>query len=302
MNTPGSGSAIAEGGAARPWLIGLDVDGTILLQDETMSPGVPEAVGRLRDDGHVVTIATGRSWMATHRYLDALAIAPEFVVCSNGAVTMRRVDGEWMRWNVETFDPHPVLTLLRERLPEARYMVELASGQRLYTAHLDDWTLDGGRQVEFDELSAAPVSRVVVVSPGHDEEDFHRLVADAGLNEVSYAIGWTAWLDIAPQGVDKGTALERVRGELSVDGHRVFVAGDGRNDIGMFGWALRLGGRAVAMGQAPPEVREAAGEVTADVADGGLALALDGLRDDIRTGSPEGRPTTMAGGVAGETG
>ena len=32
-----------------PWLVGLDVDGTIILQDETMSPGVPEAVARLRD-------------------------------------------------------------------------------------------------------------------------------------------------------------------------------------------------------------------------------------------------------------
>ncbi len=260
---------------SRPWLIGLDVDGTILLQDETMSPGVPEAVARLRDAGHEVTIATGRSWMATHHYVEALGLTPEYVVCSNGAVTMRRVGDEWERWNVETFDPFPVLGLLRDRLPEARYMVELGSGQRLYTEQLDDWTLDGGRQVTFEELSDEPVSRIVVVSPGHDEEDFHRLVADAGLNEVSYAIGWTAWLDIAPMGVDKGTALERVRTELGFDGDRVLVAGDGRNDIGMFGWALSIGGRAVAMGQAPAEVKDAAGELTADVSDGGLARALD---------------------------
>jgi len=257
------------------WLIGLDVDGTILLQDETMSPGVPEAVARLRDAGHEVTIATGRSWMATRHYVETLGLTPEYVVCSNGAVTMRRVGDEWQRWNVETFDPFPVLGLLRDRLPEARYMVELGSGQRLFTEQLDDWTLDGGRQVAFEELSDEPVSRIVVVSPGHDEEDFHRLVADAGLNEVSYAIGWTAWLDIAPMGVDKGTALERVRTELGFDGDRVLVAGDGRNDIGMFGWALSLGGRGVAMGQAPDVVKDAAGELTSDVIDGGLARALD---------------------------
>ena len=265
------------------WLIALDVDGTILLQDESMSPGVPEAVARLRDAGHVVTIATGRSWMATLRYVEALEITPEFVVCSNGAVTMRRVDGEWTRWHVETFDPRTVLNLLGDRLPEARYMVELASGQRLYTAQLDDWTLDGGRQVSFEELGEQPVSRVVVVSPGHDEEDFHRLVTEAGLNEVSYAIGWTAWLDIAPQGVDTGTALERVHAERGMEAGKVLVAGDGRNDIGMFGWSRRVGGRAVAMGQAPQEVKDAAGEVTADVIDGGLALALDSLL----TGSPQ---------------
>lgn len=257
-----------------PWLVGLDVDGTILLQDQTMSPGVPEAIARVRDAGHVVTIATGRSWIATHRYVEELGLTADYVVCSNGAVTMRRDGDDWERWNVETFDPTDVLTLLHDRLPDARYMVELASGQRLYTAQLDDWTLDGGRQVTFDELGALPVSRIVVASPGHDEDDFHRLVSDAGLNEVSYAIGWTAWLDIAPQGVDKGTALEQVRTELGLGDERIFVAGDGRNDIGMFGWARALGGRAVAMGQAPEEVRDVASEVTADVQESGLALAL----------------------------
>nr|WP_310018843.1 HAD hydrolase family protein [Microbacterium resistens] len=261
----------------RPWFVGLDIDGTILLQDETFSPGVVEAIARVRDAGNEVTLATGRSWMATSRYLDELAIRPEYVVCSNGAVTLRRVGDEYERWNIETFDPSPVLALLGDRLPEARYMVELGSGQRLFTAELDDWTLDGGRQVAFEDLAGEEVSRVVVVSPGHDEDDFHRLVEEVGLNEVSYAIGWTAWLDIAPQGVDKGTALERVRVERAHDGDRVFVAGDGRNDLGMFAWAQGVGGRAVAMGQAPDEVRAAAGEVTADVIDGGLARALASL-------------------------
>nr|WP_314845651.1 HAD family hydrolase [uncultured Microbacterium sp.] len=267
----------STGSGTQAWLVGLDVDGTIILEDESMSPGVPEAVARLRDAGHEVMIATGRSWSATQRYVEELGLTSRFVVCSNGAVTMRRVDDGWERWHVETFDPEPVLTLLRDHLPEANYMVELGDGTRLYTQHLDDWTLDDGRQVEFEELAAEPVSRVVVVSPGHDEDDFHRLVADAGLNQVSYAIGWTAWLDIAPQGVDKGTALERVRTELGFGHGNVLVAGDGRNDIGMFGWALGIDGRAVAMGQGPDEVKTAAGEVTADVESGGLAMALDTL-------------------------
>ncbi|WP_329608001.1 HAD family hydrolase [Microbacterium sp. KUDC0406] len=199
------------------------------------------------------------------------------MVCSNGAVTMRRVSGDWQRWHVETFDPTQVLDLLGARLPDARYMVELESGLRLFTEQLDDWTLDGARQVPFAELSAEPVSRVVVVAPGRDEQYFHDLVAEVGLNEVSYAIGWTAWLDIAPQGVDKGTAMERVRGRLDHASDRVLVAGDGRNDLGMFGWSLGGGGRAVAMGQAPDVVKDAAGEITATVEEGGLALALDSL-------------------------
>lgn len=258
----------------RRGLVGLDIDGTILLQDETLSPGVIEAVAAVRDAGYEVMLATGRSWMATRRYVEQLGLTADYAVCSNGAVTMRRDGDDWERWHVETFDPRTVLGLLGDRLPEARYMVELGSGQRLYTGEIDDWTLDGGREVSFAELSAEEVSRVVVVSPQHDEADFQRLVAEAGLNEVSYAIGWTAWLDIAPQGVDKGTALERVRERLGIPRDRVLVAGDGRNDVGMFAWALAGGGRAVAMGQAPDEVQDAAGELTGHVDDGGLATAL----------------------------
>ncbi|MGF2949060.1 HAD family hydrolase [Microbacterium alcoholitolerans] len=255
-------------------LVGLDIDGTIILPDETPSPGVLDAVTEVREAGYEVMLATGRSWAGTRHIEEMLGLTAEYAVCSNGAVTMRRVDGEWQRWHVEVFDPAPVLKLLAERLPDANYMVELGTGERLFTKHLDDWTLDGGRQVGFDELGATPVSRIVVVSPQHDEADFERVVAEAGLNEVSYAIGWTAWLDIAPQGVDKGTALERVRGQLDLPHDRVFVAGDGRNDLGMFAWALFGGGRAVAMGQAVDEVQRVAGELTGVVEDGGLTTAL----------------------------
>ncbi|MGF3056113.1 HAD family hydrolase [Microbacterium sp. YY-01] len=256
-------------------LVALDIDGTMILADETPSPGVADVLAEYRAAGAEVMLATGRSWVATQWVVEEFSLDPEFVVCSNGAVTLRRNGDGYDRWHVETFDPTTVLGLLGDRLPDARYMVELASGQRLFTEALDDWTLDRGQKVSFDQLSRQPVSRVVAVAPGYDEDDFHQIVEEAGLNEVSYAIGWTAWLDIAPKGVDKGTALERVCAERGTDRNRVFVAGDGRNDIGMFEWALRGGGTAVAMGQAPAEVKQAAaGTVTDTVEEGGLARAL----------------------------
>lgn len=261
-------------------LIVLDIDGTVLLEDETLSPGVVDAVAHAGSAGHEVMLATGRSWESTRGILRVLGIAPEYVVCSNGAMVMKRVEADevrYERWHTETFDATEVLRLLREHLPDARYMVELPDGSRLYTEYLEDWNLAGARRVSFDELVAQPVCRVVVVSPGDSESDFIELVERVGLNEVSYAVGWTAWLDVAPQGVDKGTALELVRKELGVDPSRVLVIGDGRNDVGMFEWALQHGGRAVAMEQGPDEVRAAAGEVTGTVQAGGVAAILRAL-------------------------
>lgn len=262
-------------------LIALDVDGTVILPDETPSPGIVAAVAHAHDSGHEVLLATGRSWEGTEGIQRMLGLTPEYAVCSNGAVVMKRegagVDIHYERVWVETFDPTEVVTLLRTHLPQAKYMVELADGRRLYTEHLDDWNLANATRVSFAELLAEPVCRVVVVSPDETDQDFVDLVARIGLNEVSYAVGWSAWLDIAPQGVDKSTALERVRSWLGITAHDVIVIGDGRNDLGMFRWARDAGGRAVAMGQAPDEVRVEASEVTSSVDAGGVAEILRAL-------------------------
>ena len=277
MTDTAAGVPASSAPGAVPGLIALDIDGTLLLEDETLSPGIVDAIAHATAAGNEVMLATGRSWAGTEWVLRTLGMTPEFVVCSNGAVVLRRVGDEYERFHTETFDASEVLELLVRDLPDAHYMVELPDGHRLYTEQLDHWNLRDATQVPFTQLSAQPVCRVVVVSPGQSDEDFMELVERIGLHHVSYAIGWTAWLDIAPLGVDKSTALEIVRTELGIAGSRVVVVGDGRNDLGMFAWARQHGGRAVAMAQAPDEVRDAATEVTASVHEGGTAEVLFGL-------------------------
>lgn len=261
------------------WLVALDVDGTVIHEDETLSHEVVEAVRRVRDSGHAVTLATGRSWETTRPILETLGLEPEYVVCANGAITLKRdpaLEGGYRRDLVETFDPGPVLDRIRGGLPDGKFMVEDATGRRLYTEGMQDWNLDNATLVEFEDLAATPVTRVVVVSPAHEPQEFVELIDTLGLHQVSYAIGWTAWLDIAPDGVNKGTALERVRGILGVPKQRVFVAGDGSNDIEMFQWAGD-GGRAIAMGQAADDLKAVATEVTGTVLEDGLVTALESL-------------------------
>lgn len=258
------------------WLVALDVDGTILHEDETLSPNVVAAIQSARDAGHLVTLATGRAWEHSRPILTALDIQPEYVVCANGAVILRRDPSDpegYRRELVETFDPMPVLRRIKDALPDGRFMVEDEVGRRFYTEGMHEWNLDGATMVEFEGLGEVVATRVVCVSPDHSVDEFLRVVESAGLHQVSYSIGWTAWLDIAPEGVNKGTALEHVREWLGVPQQRVFVAGDGRNDIEMFEWAAQHG-RSVAMGQAPAEVTEVATEITGTVTDDGLATAL----------------------------
>jgi hypothetical protein len=86
----------------------------------------------------------------------------------------------------------------------------------------------------------------VVLSPGHALDDFLAVVEQMGLHKVSYNVGWTAWLDIAPDGVNKATALERVRDLLGRSGmdllHRsgCFSAYVGIQRRGEFGFSYDI--------------------------------------------------------------
>lgn len=259
------------------WLIALDIDGTVLREDGSMGDPVIQAVGRVRDAGHEVTLATGRSVAMTLPILERLGIEPEYVVCSNGAITLTRDKDAtlgYRRFHVETFNPREVLSTIRENLAAANYAVEDEEGHYRYTGYFPDGALGAvSQKVEFDELLTDTATRVVVISPEHAIEDFLSVVERMGLHKVSYNVGWTAWLDIAPDGVNKATALERVRELLGIPRSRVLAMGDGRNDIDMLEWASAEG-RGVAMGQAPDEVLAVASEVTGTDLDDGAASVL----------------------------
>jgi Cof subfamily protein (haloacid dehalogenase superfamily) len=263
-----------------PWLVALDIDGTTLHEDGTISDAVIRQIRRVAAAGHEIMLATGRSAAATLPVLDRLEITPRFIVCSNGAITLHRDPDAPMGYRrewVETFNPSEVLLSIRAHLSNARYAVEDEHGYYRYTEPFPDATIGiDSEHVDFDDLLSRDATRVVVVSPDHDMDDFLQVVEDMGLNRVSYAIGWTAWLDIAPDGVNKATAMERVRAELGTPRDRVMAVGDGRNDIEMLVWAGAQG-RGVAMGQAPEDVLEAASELTVSVYDDGLAVVLSSL-------------------------
>jgi Cof subfamily protein (haloacid dehalogenase superfamily) len=259
------------------WLVALDIDGTTLHEDGSISDAVIEQVRRLDEAGHQVMLATGRSAAATIPVLERLGITPRFLVCSNGAITLHRdpeaPSGYRREW-VESFDPAEVLRSIRAHLENARFAVEDEHGHYRYTEPFPDATIGlDSEHVTFDELLSQPATRVVVISPDHDMEDFLAVVEKMGLHRVSYAIGWTAWLDIAADGVNKATAMERVRAELGIPRERVMAVADGRNDIELLSWAA-VSGRGVAMGHSPADLIEVASELTGTVHEDGLAQVL----------------------------
>lgn len=259
------------------WMIALDIDGTVLLESGEMNDAVIAAVAKVRDAGHEVMLATGRSVAMTLPILQKLGLKPQYVVCSNGAITLKRDPmgaGGYTREFVEMFNPGEVLRSIKEHLGSANYAVEDATGKFFVYGEFPDGALGAvSENVAFEQLVKIQATRVVVISPQHQVDDFLTVVEKMGLHKVSYNVGWTAWLDIAPDGVNKSTALENVRSRLGIPRTRVLAMGDGRNDIDMLEWAA-LHGRGVAMGQAPDDVLAVANQVTESDIDDGAALAL----------------------------
>jgi hydroxymethylpyrimidine pyrophosphatase-like HAD family hydrolase len=258
-------------------LAALDIDGTVVDHDDRLSERVRTAVARVAAAGIHLVLATGRSLHGTLPVLDRLGLCEGWAVCSNGAVVLRldpALEKGYEIAHAERFDPAPALLLLRAHLPAAVFAVEdVGSGYRL-TAPFPADELSGELVVvPFAGLLDSPATRVIVRSTDHTPQDFLDLIEKIGLHGVNYAVGWTAWLDLAPEGVSKASALDRVARILGVPPSRALAVGDGRNDLEMLAWA----GRSVAMGQAVPEVIAAATEVTAPVEDDGLALVLEGL-------------------------
>ncbi|MFC7404264.1 HAD family hydrolase [Georgenia alba] len=260
--------------AGRDLMVALDIDGTLLTHAGEISPEVRSAVADVRDAGAHVVLATGRSIQATVPVAEELGLTDTYAVTSNGAVSLWLGDGRYEITDVITFDPGPTVRLLREELPEALFAVEdLGRGFKV-TAPFPMGELSGDLEVvDVDELVSAPATRVTVRAPDLGSDDFHELVERVGLHGVGYAVGWSAWLDITPEGVSKASGLETLRGRLDVPPGATVAIGDGGNDLEMLGWAAH----GVAMGDAAPHVMAVADAVTAGVAEDGVAVVLRAL-------------------------
>ena len=264
-------------------LLGLDIDGTLMHWGGDISDRVVRAIEQVRMCRNHVILATGRNIVATMPVAERLGIRRGYAVCANGAVTIRlnpASPGGYDIIETVTFDPTAALELIRQEMPDAFFAVEdLGVGFRV-SREFPMGEL-AGRQIvvdSFEELAQGEVTRVVIRAPGVDVGHFDDLVQRIGLNDVTYAVGYSAWLDLTPPNVTKASALEALRRKMGVYPAHTVAVGDGNNDLAMLEWA----GQSAAMGNAPAHVHEVADEVLGSVEDDGILPLLERLIDPDR--------------------
>lgn len=262
-----------------PRYVVADVDGTLVGTTGVPTDAVVAAAARAAEAGIRVGFATGRMRLAVVDLWDRLRL-PGPHVLHNGA-EVRADQRTIAAWPLSRDDVATVL--------------DLADTLDLYVeVYVEDGYLvsrwDERARPHWDLLGHEPLG--IVTDPSEVDEPV--LKATFGLFDPDHVVPLVealrgAGLAAGPAGspvtptityvnatdrrVDKGAALAAAAGHLDVPLASVVAVGDAGNDTPM----LAVAGTAIAMGQAEPELREAAHLVAPSVDDDGIAAVLDAV-------------------------
>lgn len=272
-------------------LVALDIDGTILRHDSSLSPRVKNAIHGHIDAGTAIMLATGRGIAGTQVALEELGWdSGGYAVCSNGSIILTigsepadaqpvsefaKLDSVPVQlFRAHTFDPSAEIDIIARELPQTILALESLTHRTRITGEFPPGELSGYTEiVDVSELSVPQATRLTVRAPHMQAQELLEAVNQLGLHGVEYSVGWSAWLDIAPAGMSKAVGINEVREILGINQAHTLCVGDSGNDCEMLEWA----GVGIAMGNAPDYVRQHADAVTDHVDNDGLAFVLEAL-------------------------
>jgi Cof subfamily protein (haloacid dehalogenase superfamily) len=255
-------------------LAAIDLDGTLLHSDGTISQRTRAAIRAVRDAGIVVLIVTARgpsniTELAQDAGIDGSAI------CSNGALIVDLANGKILRERLlETELAIQLVHGLRERLPGIVFAVEHQAFAHEPGFAAWGWEPPAGTRVaDALELLAGPATKLILRHTDHEVEAIAAVARELAGNGATVVQSGADAIEVTAAGVNKAAGLAEVAEELGIDAADVIAFGDFPNDVPMLAWA----GRGVAVANAHAEVLAVANEVTASNDDDGVAVVLEQL-------------------------
>ena len=255
-------------------LLALDIDGTLLDSSNRLSDANAAAVREALAQGAQVVLATSR-WFHLARLTAASLGLTTPLICHNGALVKRPQDGQELlhlrldqdfagqvaalgdqrRYIMFTTVDH--VTYMR---PQGKGPKRLPPDMRLSEHHAEA------------VAQAAPTAILIFGEEAVEEvwDAFYAQFGQAVNFSRNHSLTFPHYLVLTHAEADKGRSLEMVCRELGVDPAEAMAIGDSQADVAMF----RVVGHGIAMGNAPPGVREAARDVAPQNDDDGVAWAI----------------------------
>lgn len=261
-------------------LLVLDIDGTLLNKAGKISDADRLALAEAVNKGLKISLCTGRVARACLSLLQELSLDGYHIFCDGALVCDSSLEEEIYSRPIAAATVKKVCrSALSDDVP-----LELFSATRYFVTELS-WKTDlrssffGIDPTVVDLNTLWEKEKIIkggllVASP----EEARRVKAFLARFKNSFSVTWTTtpaypdyhFINITSRGVSKGKALEALASHLKINLEDVIAIGDGANDISL----LSTAGLAVAMQNAPPELKEQADYVTADVEECGVAQAI----------------------------
>jgi Cof subfamily protein (haloacid dehalogenase superfamily) len=271
-------------------LLAIDIDGTLINSRHELTPAIRAALARASDAGIQVVLATGRRYSHALPLVEPLGIDVPLVTAS-GALVKDPLDHRTLFQ--ARFEPQVLLDALaivdRCGYDPVVCTDTFADGFDYYLARLDvrtpelEYYLDHnpGRGRLWPELLTDPPPGVFSVFSTGTHEQMQELEAALHaalpgqlhtnvLRPPKY-IGY--FTEIAPVGVTKWSAIQRLARDWGIADAEICAVGDDVNDIPM----IRAAGLGVAMGNALPVVKAAAQRIAPSHDEDGLAAVVEWL-------------------------
>ncbi|MEK4565703.1 Cof-type HAD-IIB family hydrolase [Alkalihalobacillus sp. FSL R5-0424] len=259
-------------------LIALDLDGTLLTDDKTISARSKQAIEKAKADGHIVAISTGRPVRASLNYYRELGLTSP-MVNFNGAFVHHPdapsfgsyhspLDLKTAKTVIETCEAFRVSNIMVEVMDDfyLRYKDELFV--EAFTAGQNP--IDYGNLLKI--LQDAPTS--VLIHPQDDQaESLRDLLKKAHAEVIEQRVWGAPWniIEVIRAGVNKAVGLKRISDYYGIPSERIIAFGDEDNDLEM----LEFAGQGVAMGNAIPELKSVANHITLTNEEDGIAEYLE---------------------------
>lgn len=260
-------------------LVAIDMDGTLLKEDKTISERTKKAIQSAREKGVTVVLATGRPIEGVSRYLEELNMYTEhdYVLSYNGALIQKTKSKEAVaKVALKGEDLH----YLRKLSDELGVNIHAFSEERgLITPKNSKYTEVEAEinNIEIHEMNIdnIPDDEVMIKIMMIDEPEILGEAIEKLPKEVyeKYTVVRSApfFLEFLNKSVNKGVGVELLAKHLGVKQEEVITFGDAGNDLHMIEYA----GLGVAMGNAFDEVKEAANYITDTNENDGVAKAIE---------------------------
>ncbi|MDH6363779.1 Cof subfamily protein (haloacid dehalogenase superfamily) [Enterococcus sp. PF1-24] len=251
-------------------LFAFDIDGTLLNSQKQPLASTKRALQKLREKGHLVTIATGRNRQMSSQVLRELAF-DNYVVCNGAAAFLdhkqiysnglakpevQRMVGEMQNREIDT-----VLIGVDEAVRCSSY--DLEKMQAIVTSFKTDLPK---YQKDYSTINDI-----------YQGFAFYDQSLDQTVENLFPDFRFIRWheeaVDVIPKKGSKAASLLFMAEQLGINQKDIIAFGDGENDIEM----LTTAGIGVAMGNAEASVQKIADVVTATNDDDGIWKALQVL-------------------------